>query len=65
MRLSTAAAAALAGVQIDTWRAYVTRGRAPKPDGVDETFGRRYWYRSTVQNWLSSRPGQGARTDLR
>jgi hypothetical protein len=64
VRLSVSAAAELAGLKVDTWRAYVTRGKAPKPDGVDETFGRRYWFRSTVQGWLNSRPGRGARTDL-
>lgn len=58
------AAAKLAGLKTDTFRAYVTRQQAPQPDGVDETFGRRYWYRSTVQSWLDSRPGRGARTDL-
>jgi hypothetical protein len=63
-RLSVIAAATLAGVKVDTWRSYVTRGQAPQPDGVDETFGRRYWLRSTVQHWVDNRPGQGKRTDI-
>lgn len=63
-RLSVAAAAKMAGLKTDTWRAYVTRGQAPQPDGIDETFGRRYWRRSTVQTWVENRPGRGARTDL-
>jgi hypothetical protein len=63
-RLSVRAAAALAGVAVDTWRAYVTRRKAPQPDGIDETFGRRWWWRSTVLRWLEERPGQGSRSDL-
>jgi len=63
-RLAVRAAAELAGVAVDTWRAYVTRGHAPVPDGVDSVFGRRYWLRSTVERWLQERPGQGARRDL-
>lgn len=58
-RLSVAAAAKLAGVKTDTWRSYVTRKQAPAPDGVDETFGRYFWYRSTVQKWIDSRPRAG------
>jgi transcriptional regulator with XRE-family HTH domain len=55
-------AAALAGVAVSTWTAYVTRGYAPKPDGQ---FGRqRYWLRLTVEQWKANRAGQGARTDL-
>lgn len=64
-RLSVAAAAALAGVRIGTWRAYVWRNQAPPPDGKDEVFGRLYWLRETVECWLAERPGRGARTDLR
>lgn len=63
-RLSVAAAAKMAGLKTDTFRAYVTRGHAPQPDGIDEVFGRRYWYRATVQTWMDTRPGRGSRTDL-
>ncbi len=55
-------AAALAGVTPSTWRNYVTRGYAPPPDG---RLGRTpWWHRATIDGWLETRPGQGARTDL-
>lgn len=61
-RLTTKEAAALAGVAVSTWDAYVTRGYAPPADG---RFGKqRYWLRSTVEQWKTKRAGQGARTDL-
>lgn len=61
-KLATEEAAALAGVVVSTWEAYVTRGYAPRPDG---RFGRqRYWLISTVEQWKANRAGQGARTDL-
>jgi hypothetical protein len=75
-RLTASAVAKRLGIAIDTWRAYVTRaemerraGRdrpnlAPPPDGVDEVFGQRWWYDSTIDEWLPRRPGRGARTDL-
>jgi predicted DNA-binding transcriptional regulator AlpA len=56
-RLATKEAAALAGVVVSTWEAYVTRGYAPQPDG---RFGnQRYWLRSTIEDWKANRPGQG------
>ena len=63
-RLSVSAAARLAGLKTDTFRAYVTRRNAPPYDGIDETFGKRYWFRSTIDAWMKTRPGRGARTDL-
>lgn len=61
-RLATKEAAALAGVAVSTWDAYVTRGYAPPADG---RFGnQRYWNRSTVEAWKANRAGQGKRTDL-
>jgi DNA-binding transcriptional MerR regulator len=63
-RLSVSAAAKRAGIKTDTFRAYVSRGLAPQPDGVDETFGRKYWYAATIDRWDAERPGRGARTDL-
>ena len=63
-RLSVSSAAKLAGLKTDTFRAYVTRDLGPQPDGIDETFGKRYWYRSTIETWMANRPGQGARTKL-
>lgn len=61
-RLTTKEAAALAGVAVSTWEAYVSRHQAPQPDGH---FGRqRYWLPATIENWKANRPGQGKRTDL-
>ena len=47
-----------------TWRAYVHRGHAPKPDGW---YDKRtpWWWESTIDEWMANRPGRGARTDLR
>ncbi|RCV51875.1 transcriptional regulator [Marinitenerispora sediminis] len=60
-RLTADQAASLAGVRRDTWHSYVSRGQAPEPDG---RVGRTpWWWRSTVERYLDSRPGQGARTD--
>jgi predicted DNA-binding transcriptional regulator AlpA len=58
-RLGNPAAAAYVGVSPSTWRAYVARGQAPKPDGRDEGFGRDYWLKSTLDAWNDSRPGPG------
>lgn len=60
-------AAALAGIQASTWRSYAARqwpraNPVPEPDG--ETFGRRWWYESTVKAWMKRRPGRTVRTDL-
>lgn len=47
-----------------TWRAYVGRGQAPKP--LDKKIGRsNVWSAGEVRAWVTSRPGRGARTDLR
>lgn len=61
-RLSVSSAAARAGLKTDTFRRYVRDRLAPPPDGIDETFGRRYWYATTIDEWLLIRPGQGSRT---
>lgn len=61
-KLTAKQAAELAGVSSSTWRSYVARGRAPARDGQ---FGREsWWWESTVREWMASRPGRGARTDL-
>lgn len=45
------------GLRPSTFRAYVTRGLAPKPDGhVGRT---PWWAPSTIATWNRSRPGQG------
>jgi hypothetical protein len=47
-----------------TWRAYVNRNNAPKP--ISEIDSRTpLWDAQQVREWHSSRPGQGARTDLK
>jgi predicted DNA-binding transcriptional regulator AlpA len=60
-RLTARECASLAGVKASTWDAYVTRGYAPPADG--RLGNQRWWLRSTVEQWMQSRPGQGARTD--
>jgi hypothetical protein len=52
-RLTVAEAAELVGVAPATWRAYVARGRAPKPDGRHDK-RTPYWFRSTVEGWRLS-----------
>ncbi len=63
-RYGANAAAAYVNVAPSTWRAYVSRGQAPPPDGIDEGFGKSYWLKSTLDEWGNNRPGPGARTDL-
>ena len=55
--LTAGEAAALAGVEPDTFTTYVHRGQAPRPD-VDIP-RHRLWERSTVETWIRSRPGRG------
>ncbi len=62
-RITNAEAAVVAGVAASTWRNYVAHGRAPAPDG--RLGATPWWYRSTVTAWAETRPGQGARTDLK
>ena len=45
-----------------TWRSYVSRGQAPAP--VRRVGSTPLWDPADVVEWLGSRPGQGARTDL-
>jgi hypothetical protein len=63
-KLTVTQAAQRAGITPGAWRSYVTRGRAPKPDGQHD--GRTpWWWDSTVDQWRTNRPGRGRRTDLR
>lgn len=64
--VGNAAAAAYVGLRPDTWRPYVKRGKAPQPDDrvISGGFALPAWRRSTLDSWIRSRPGQGARTDL-
>lgn len=57
--MGSTAAAAYVQISPSTWRAYVSRGQAPQPDGVDEDFGKAYWLKSTLDKWEKSRPGRG------
>jgi hypothetical protein len=49
-RLTVSAVAERLGIQPSTWRAYVARGQAPKPDGW---YDRRtpWWHASTIEAW--------------
>ena len=54
-------------IAASTWRGYVARGTAPKPDDRiidDKGRARPVWWRSRIAAWMMTRPGQGARTDL-
>lgn len=55
--LTRTQAAALAGVAVTTWDAYVSRGQAPQPDR--RLMGRPLWHEATVTAWLAQRPGRG------
>lgn len=59
-KLRSDAAAELAGIRLSTWSAYVARKQAPKADGHYD-LRTPWWYRSTVEDWMASRPGQGSR----
>lgn len=67
--LTVSEVAALIGWRPDSWRSEVNRGKAPPADDPDEgrPASRRMprWRRSTVEAWRKTRPGQGARTDLK
>jgi len=60
-RWGSKAVATYLGIKPSTWRALVAQGRAPKPDGVDEGFGRNYWLKTTIVTWNAERPGHGGR----
>lgn len=53
-RLTVPQIAAMVGIQPSTFRAYVARGKAPKPDG---RYGRQspYWFPSTIAGWMDER----------
>lgn len=60
-RLASRVAAEYLGLSDSTWRAYVARGTAPKPDGHDDGFDMDYWLESSLNRWMASRPGHGGR----
>lgn len=49
-RLTTSAVAELVGIEPSTFRSYVARGQAPKPDGYIDA-RTPYWLESTVRSW--------------
>lgn len=65
--LGAADFAARAGLAVATIRSYMRKGLTPPADVQISTPNGplRGWSPETVDAWLTSRPGQGARTDLR
>ena len=64
--LGLAALAERAGITRGTAARYQSEGRLPAPDiilveGAREARG---WLPATIDAWLATRPGRGARTDL-
>jgi hypothetical protein len=52
------------GVEMSTWRDYVSRDYAPQPlPGFDDQ-RRRRWDPAAVRKAFDERPGRGARTDI-
>lgn len=65
-RWTTRQAADYCGIEPDTYRAYVNRGLAPPAlHERDPDTGARMHDADAVRAWNASRPGQGARTDLK
>ncbi len=64
--LGTAAVAERAGLAVATVRSYILKGLIPPADVVISTPNGplRGWSIDTIDAWLASRPGRGARTDL-
>ncbi|WP_311208748.1 MULTISPECIES: hypothetical protein [unclassified Aeromicrobium] len=61
--ITASEAADMAKVDVETFRTYERRGYAP---ARVKMFGRTPVYsRAAVRKWLETRPGAGARTDLR
>lgn len=65
--LGAADFAARAGLAVDTIRSYIRKGLTPPADvQISTPNGHlRGWSPETIDAWLASRLGQGARTDLR
>lgn len=55
--------AEISGLSPATVYSYRTRGILPPPD--DYIGSTPVWRPATIRRWKASRPGQGARTDLR
>ncbi len=65
--LGAADFAARAGLAVATIRSYMRKGLTPPADVQISTPNGplRGWSVDTIDAWLASRPGRGARTDLR
>lgn len=65
--LGAADFATRAGLAVATIRSYMRKGLTPSADVQISTPNGplRGWAPKTIDAWLASRPGQGARTDLR
>lgn len=65
--LSVSDFARYAGLAQGTMSSYSAAGRLPEPDAYIGLGARavRGWTRATVDEWMSNRPGRGARTDLK
>ena len=64
--LGTAAVAERAGLAVATVRSYILKGLIPPADVVISTPNGplRGWSIDTIDAWIASRPGRGARSDL-
>lgn len=64
--LGTAAVADRIGLAVPTVRSYIRKGLLPDADVIITTPSGplRGWAPETIDTWLDSRPGRGARTDL-
>ena len=64
--LGTAAVAQRVGLTVPTIRSYILKGLMPDADVIIATPSGllRGWAPETIDAWQTSRPGQGARTDL-
>lgn len=64
--LSSATVAQRTGLAIATIRSYILKGLMPEADVFITTPSGplRGWSPETIDAWLASRPGRGARTDL-
>lgn len=64
--LGTAAVAERTGLSVPTVRSYIRKDLLPPADVIITTPSGplRGWAPETIDAWLASRPGRGARTDL-
>lgn len=63
-RLGAVQIAEILGIKRNTWNTMKKNGATPEPDGHEAISGWPWWYRSTIEAWLPTRPGRGFRRDL-